>query len=205
MPAKLDLIGKRFTRLLVIERLGRVGTNPAVRWLCQCDCGNTSTPVTRALMAGDSRSCGCLTIEASRLNGAKTRTHGMKGTKTHNTWVAMKQRCLYPKNKQFKDYGGRGITVCERWMKFENFLADMGERPPGTTLDRIDTNGNYEPGNCRWATALEQGRNRADVVRVHGKTVQQIADETGVSYHTTYMRIRRGTDPYTGGRKKART
>jgi len=87
-------------------------------------------------------------------------THGMSWSGAHRSWKAMKARCFYAKHPQFRDYGGRGITVCERWMTFQNFHEDMGERPEGLTLDRINTDGNYEPANCRWATRSEQARNR---------------------------------------------
>lgn len=86
--------------------------------------------------------------------------HGMVGTRTHKTWTSMKGRCRNPNDAMWKYYGARGITVCARWLKFENFYADMGERPEGKTLDRIDVNGHYEPGNCRWATPLEQRHNQ---------------------------------------------
>lgn len=97
--------------------------------------------------------------QRSSLSSKMTR-HGLTGSPTYNTWASMKQRCLNPNSPKYRLYGGRGITICDRWLKFENFLADMGERPPGLTLDRIDNDGDYEPGNCRWATSTQQIANR---------------------------------------------
>lgn len=123
-------------------------------------------------------------------------THGMSKTKFYAAWQAMKKRCSNPAHKDFHSYGGRGIKVCERWMNFENFLADMGLPPPGMTLDRIDNNGDYEPSNCRWATPAEQAlnTNRAVVINVHGvpKRAREIAAELGVTPHAIWGRIKRG-------------
>lgn len=125
--------------------------------------------------------------------------HGMKGTPTHNSWCAMRQRCAYPKHAQYAAYGARGIRVCERWSSFENFLADMGERPDSMTIERIDTNGNYEPSNCRWATMPEQQRNRRTTIKVTRdgvtKCVRDWCIELGLNPDVVYGRIRRGAEP----------
>jgi len=146
---------ERYGRLTIIKEVER--KNHRRRFLCQCDCGNNKIIQLRFLKMGNTKSCGCLIKD----NGNK---HGYWGTRTYKSWDSMKSRCLNPNNKDFNIYGGAGITVCDRWMKFENFLADMGERPEGTTLDRYpNQKGNYEPNNCRWATITEQNRNRKNV------------------------------------------
>lgn len=157
MGIKLDLTGKRFTRLTVIKVSGKDAAHKTL-WLCACDCGNESIVAAGNLTSGTSKSCGCL--KSDRIKETKT-IHG-RGTKdpTYGTWYSMRQRCRNPNNHKYKYYGGRGITVCKRWDAFLDFLADMGERPAGRTLDRIDPDGNYEPGNCRWATPREQRLNQ---------------------------------------------
>jgi hypothetical protein len=140
---KIDLIGKRFGRLLVIAYAG------GRKWSCVCDCDARSIIDARSLRRGDTKSCGCL--RRDRLT-----KHGMCGTPEYQSWRGMRKRCFDPGQVYYKDYGGRGITICEEWLSFEGFFADMGERPTGCSLDRIDPNGNYEPSNCRWATDYQQ-------------------------------------------------
>lgn len=151
MAGGLDLIGKRYDRLTVVDRLSNDRQNKRT-WLCVCDCGSETKARTSHLTSGNVRSCGCKLYDRI--------THGHYGTPTYVSWYNMKSRCNNPKATRFDDYGGRGISVCERWDKFENFLADMGERPEGMSIDRINVNGNYEPGNCRWATRSEQELNK---------------------------------------------
>ncbi len=157
MSHVVEMVGKRFGRLLVLARAD--STDGRAHWLCRCDCGNTSTPNGKQLRRGLANSCGCGVGESAR---KRFTTHNLSGTPEFFIWAAMIDRCTRPKNKDWEYYGGRGVTVCERWRKsFADFISDMKRRPSARhSIERMDTNGNYEPGNCKWATPDEQSRNR---------------------------------------------
>ncbi len=152
-----DLVGKVFGRLTVMELAPRSGKKGRM-WACQCECGAAKAVRTDHLTRGLVVSCGC--YWAQRRVEANT-THGLSNSRVYRIWKAMCNRCHYEKYPERHLYGGRGITVCDRWRNsFENFVADMGIPADHLSIDRIDVNGNYEPGNCRWATELEQAHNK---------------------------------------------
>ena len=184
----VDLTGKRFGMLTVDKKAGV--TNNKTMWLCKCDCGNTTVVPTAYLNNGHTKSCGC--------GNSKFHTsHGMSRSHTYTVWHGMMTRVSdNPSSQGYKNYGSRGVTVCERWHKFENFLADMGECPEKMSIDRIDVNGNYEPSNCRWATQKQQMNNTRSnhIITFNGKsmTIQQWSDYIGIPGQTLRTRIKRG-------------
>lgn len=170
MPAKISLIGQRFRRLLVIEELPPKKPGHLV-YLCECICGTKCSVTAADLRRGDTKSCGCLRRELGHTNQFK---HGEAGKNTalrtpeYRAWQEMKRRCTDPCRPYYKHYGGRGITVCERWLTYNNFLADMGRKPHSkTSLDRINNEGNYEPSNCRWTDGTTQRLNQRRMVKLN--------------------------------------
>lgn len=186
--------GERFDMLVVIDDSGKRSPNKSILWKCRCDCGGWSLRTSADLHRITHMNCGCVKPPAN-----VTVKHGHTNSPTYVSWLAMKKRCLYEKHPAYHNYGGRGIKVCRRWLGdsgFENFLADMGERPDGTTLERRDSNGNYTKGNCRWATRTAQANNtRANrMLRMGGrtKTASMWAREYGLNVAVIYERLKRG-------------
>jgi hypothetical protein len=189
-----SLSQRRFGRLLVISEGERM--NGRRRWSCVCDCGAMAVVEQRALKSGASQSCGCFKKE---VNAARLHRHGAskKGSRTrlYKIWGGMLARCRTPSATGFDRYGGSGVVVCDRWLTFENFLADMGEPPPGMSIDRIDSTAGYGPGNCRWATRQTQNENRRSVrwIEFNGVTLcaAQWADRLGISKATLYAALKK--------------
>lgn len=192
MSRLVDLTGQRFGRWTVLSRaendhLGRS------RWHVECDCGSVDIRSSNTLRTGNSQSCGCFRID--QIKKANT-THGHTvGEKTpeYKSWAHMLNRCRNPRDPQFSDYGGRGIVVCERWLQFENFLADMGLRPEGGSIERVNNEGDYCPANCKWATQKEQQANKRSsrpiTFRGVTQSIESWAAELGLSYEGMVYRL----------------
>lgn len=197
----LRLAGQKFGRLTAISDEGRASAKDRThRWLCVCECGRQVTVPGSRLVAGETRSCGCLQREIARAAGDRTRTHGLRNTSTYAIWRSMLARCENPKRKDYPRYGGRGVYVCARWHSFENFVADMGLRPDGLSIERENNDHGYEPGNCRWATPKEQNRNTSSsrILEAHGErlTMAEWAERTGLNPQTLQARLNRGWDTH---------
>jgi len=189
---KYDLSGKRFSRWTAVYHVSH-GI-----WECKCDCGTTSKVNGKNLRYGNSKSCGCLRVD---IGATKNRTHGHTANREYspeyNAYRNMLRRCFEKTNEKYPQYGGRGISVCDRWnASFDNFFADMGKKPsPLHSLDRVDVNEGYSPGNCRWATPKEQARNKTcNVIVSLGSeqiTLAEACERLGLKYGTIHNRMNR--------------
>ena len=186
---KKQMVGLVFGELKVIKEIEKRNHNNHIMYLCICSCGNEKEILGASLRAGTTRSCGCFNVSCRK-------THGMEGTPTYKCYQQMKQRCYNKKNKRFKDWGGRGIKVCDRWLvSFENFINDMGEKPESYSLDRIDNDIDYSKDNCKWSSPKEQANNRRGCVRVEHDgeviTVEEYAIKVGLTQSGARKRIHR--------------
>jgi hypothetical protein len=201
MPAIIDITGRVFSRLTVLSSAGQ-DKNHNSMWNCICTCGTQIVVQGNRLQRNHTRSCGCLLFDKNR---DRLTTHGATrndtSSPTYNTWVNMHQRCSNPNLPKWKNYGGRGITVCERWQDFAYFLADMGEKPEGKTIERVDNDAGYYPGNCVWADNRTQSRNKQDTIfiTINGerRPLVAVCEEYGVSYQRAWERHKSGTRPLT--------
>lgn len=209
MMRRIDITGQTFGALTALSMIYEPGKDSRAH--CACVCGNTVTAIAYNLRSGNTSSCGCLARKTARetgkrngaIQGKKNATHGMSKTPTYAKWLDARKRCFREKDAHFADYGGRGITMCREWAEsFEAFLADMGVAPEGMTLERNDVDGSYEPNNCRWASKLEQARNKrrvkasmeiARAIRAKPQSsTRELAAELGLSEGVVWH-IRNGT------------
>lgn len=192
MPKLVDLTGRAFGRLTVSSRSGTVGTKPT--WNCRCSCGKTVIVKSPHLLNGHTASCGCLRREITKQTAT---THGLSRTPTYRIWKGIKRRCYNKNERCWKHYGGRGIEVCKRWrFSFLNFLADMGERPAGMTIERINNDGPYRPNNCQWIERWKQNRNQRSNRKIkvgnETKLLCEWAEGLGCHLNTILGRLRMG-------------
>lgn len=186
MTRLIQIAGNKYGKLLVVARSGTNNLGQ-VTWLCKCDCGNKTIATGHHLRYGETASCGC--------SCAIVQTHGKRNTREYRSWMMMKNRCQNYGTPGWENYGGRGITVCEEWQSFEPFYESMGECPPDHSLDRIDVNGNYEPGNCRWADKYTQASNKRTNIKIlhcgEVKTLKAACRDAGLNYKIVHQRMRK--------------
>jgi hypothetical protein len=190
-----DITNFRFNKLCVLGFAGK--KERQYYWFCECDCGNIKKIRSANLFNGTIKTCGCRILKKkikkpdSRLKHGHSRAG--QHTETYSIWKAIIQRCNNPKNTRYNSYGNRGIAVCQEWLHFENFLKDMGERPKGLSIDRINNDGNYCKENCRWATIDEQMNNRQNTLKIeYNNKIQSLKEwsvELNISYNTLYARV----------------
>jgi hypothetical protein len=191
-----NFAGDRYGRLVLLGEVAGQGPRSRRKWLCRCDCGVETQVVQEGLRSGNSTSCGCFQREWASDNGRARATHGLTKHPLYKTYNGMLTRCYDPENSRFADWGGRGITVCERWHSVENFIADMApSHRPWLTLERVDNSKGYSPANCVWASYVQQNRNRRDnlLVSYIGKNIclAEAAEIAGLPYHRVHLRIYR--------------
>jgi hypothetical protein len=187
---RVDLLGMRFGKLIVKSKNEIRAKHGAVMWLCICDCGKERLAMAVNLRQGNATSCGCESYETRKL-------HGMTDSREFKSWSSMRQRCLNKNAPDYHRYGERGIKICDRWNdSFNNFYEDMGDRPQGTSLDRIDNDGNYEKSNCKWSTRSEQQRNKSNSLFLEWngikKTAAEWSDQIGISSKIICERLKAG-------------
>lgn len=200
-----DLTGQKFGQLTALRFHSRV--NGRSLWQCICDCGNEAIVPAPNMHRGHTKTCGRCGYHKARTVKAGT-THGMTDSREYEAWCTAKKRCFNPNCARYKNYGARGITMCPEWIdSFETFYRDMGPRPPGTSLDRIDNDGNYEKNNCHWADRKTQMRNRQNAVRIthNGETLplKELAERSGIKYATLWARYKHGRPLFGPVREKS--
>lgn len=190
----IDLVGHKFGRLSVVARVGTIkqpSGQARPTWRCKCDCGAIVVARGMDLRSGNTQSCGCYRKDLGPWNRTHNRSH--KGDRAYSVWLSMHKRCSNPNDAMYIYYGARGISVCKRWRKFENFLSDMGDPPINMTIERSNNNGHYSPDNCKWATIHEQTRNRRSNIQItiHGRTqcLKDWCDELHQPYARIHARI----------------
>ena len=187
----INITSQVFNRLTVIEIAKEKTTPGHIWWRCRCQCGKEVVLASSQIRSGFTKSCGCLRKEKGR---DMLFRHGMKNSREYSAWVHMLGRCFNPRNGKFPLYGGRGIKVCERWQKFENFYSDIGPKPSSKhSINRVNNNGPYSPDNCVWSTSIEQSRNKNNNIRVvyrgASKTIMEWAEILDIPYMTLHSRI----------------